>query len=233
MLIAPVLLAGDAGTPFVMIPIAMARVFLAGAPWRPILYAIGLAAIGGAALVMNKSYRLERLGSSWFNPFADASGSGYQSAHGQYAIAGGGWIGVGLGSGREKWGGLPAAHTDFILASIAEETGVIMASLVILMLGAISFWFLRIALHHQDFVARSVCAGVGVWIGWQSIVNIAMVVNFLPVIGVTLPLVSFGGTSMVATLAGIGLGIAFLASVPSVESRNARTAATNRQQASV
>ena len=214
MLIAPVLLAGDAGTPAIMIPIAMVMVIVAGAPWRPILYTAAIGAVGGAGLILSKSYRLDRLGSSWFNPFADPSGSGYQSAHGQYAIGGGGWLGVGLGAGREKWGGLPAAHTDFILASIAEETGVIIASLVILMLAAISFWFLRIALHHEDFVARSVCAGVGVWVGWQSLVNVAMVVNVLPVIGVTLPLVSFGGTSMVATLAGIGMGIAFLSAQP-------------------
>lgn len=211
-LIGPVVLAGDLGTPAIMIPLALGMVILAGAPWRPIGYTAAIGAVLGIALLFKKSYRLERLGTSWFNPFADAAGSGYQSAHGQYAIAGGGWFGVGLGSGREKWGGLPAAHTDFILASIAEEAGVILASLVILMLAAITFWFLRIALHHSDPVARSVCAGVAVWVGWQSIVNIAMVVGLLPVIGVTLPLVSFGGTSMVATLAGIGMGLAFLSS---------------------
>ena len=210
LLIGPVVLAGDAGTPAVMVPLALGLVIICGASWRSISYAGAVLFVGGVAIVMRKAYRLERLGSNWFDPSADSSGGGYQSTHGQYAIAGGGWFGTGLGSGREKWGGLPAAHTDFILASTAEETGVITAALVIAALGLLAFWFLRIALLHQELMPRAVCAGVGIWLGWQSIVNIAMVVGVFPVIGVTLPLVSYGGSSMIATLAGIGMGLSFL-----------------------
>lgn len=199
---------GDFGTPIIMVAIVSAMVFIAGASLKPFAYLIGAGLLGGFALVQSKGYRMDRL-DAWFDPFNHPDSAGYQSIHGRFALGGGGILGEGLGSGREKWGGLPAAHTDFILAAIGEETGLVGASLVIAALIALTIALFRLALLQRDLFARYVCGGLAGWIGVQSIVNSAMVVGLAPVVGVTLPLISFGGSSMVATLIAIGIALSY------------------------
>lgn len=199
---------GDLGTPLVLAATAVGMVFLAGARLRPLMYAFIFAALVVVALISLKGYRMDRI-SAWFDPFHYKSEAGYQAVHGRFALGGGGLLGEGLGSGREKWGGLPAAHTDFILAATGEETGVIGASLMIAALIALVLAVLRVASLQSDAFSRYVCGGIGVWFGTQALVNIAMVVGWAPVVGITLPFVSFGGSSMVATLAAVGIVLSY------------------------
>lgn len=203
-----VVIGGDFGTPLIMVAIAAVIVFVAGASLKPFAYVCGFGLLAGFVLVQSKGYRMDRL-DAWFDPFNHPDSAGYQSIHGRFALGGGGLLGEGLGSGREKWGGLPAAHTDFILAAIGEETGVIGASLVVIALIGLTLAVYRLALLQSDFFARYACTGIAAWLGVQSVVNSAMVVGLAPVVGVTLPLISFGGSSMAATLAAIGVAMSF------------------------
>lgn len=205
-LVGPVVLGGDFGTPLVMLPIALGVLFVAGVDLRFIGYTAGAAVFACIGMVMTKGYRMDRF-SAWFDPFTYKSAAGYQAVHGRFALGGGGIFGEGLGSGREKWGALPAAHTDFILAATGEETGVAGAAAMVSALMALALTFYRLSMLKRDSFARYVCAGLAVWLGWQSLLNIAMVVGFAPVVGVTLPLVSFGGTSMIAVLSALGIGL--------------------------
>jgi cell division protein FtsW len=199
-----VVVGGDLGTPIVLGGIAVGMIFLAGAQLKPLIYLFGLAALLGVASISVKGYRMDRI-SAWFDPFHYKSEAGYQAVHGRFALGGGGLLGEGLGSGREKWGGLPAAHTDFILAATGEETGLLGATAMIGILIALVLTILRVALLQQDPFSRYVCGGIAVWFSVQALINIAMVVGWAPVVGITLPLVSFGGSSMVATLAAVGI----------------------------
>ena len=199
---------GDFGTPLIMVAIVAVVVFAAGASLKPFAYLVIGGLLAGFALVQTKGYRMDRL-DAWFDPFNHPDAAGYQSIHGRFALGGGGILGEGLGSGREKWGGLPAAHTDFILAAIGEETGLVGATVVIAALVALTVAIFRLALLQRDLFARYVCVGLAGWIGVQTIVNCAMVVGLAPVVGVTLPLISFGGSSMLATLMGIGIALSY------------------------
>lgn len=203
-----VVIGGDLGTPMIMGMLCLLMLFIAGASLKPFVYITCAVLAAGVMMVLTKGYRMDRI-TAWFDPFAQPETAGYQSVHGQFALGGGGILGQGLGSGREKWGGLPAAHTDFILAAIGEETGLIGATLVVAALVTLAIALFRLSLLHQDRFARYVCSGLAIWLAIQSIVNIAMVVGFAPVVGVTLPLVSFGGSSMIATLTAIGVAVAF------------------------
>lgn len=212
---------GDLGTPLVLAATAVGMVFLAGARLRPLLYTFLLAVLAVVALISLKGYRMDRI-SAWFDPFHYKSEAGYQAVHGRFALGGGGLLGEGLGSGREKWGGLPAAHTDFILAATGEETGLIGATVMIGALVALVLAVLRVASLQQDPFARYVCGGIGVWLATQALINIAMVVGWAPVVGITLPFVSFGGSSMVATLAAVGIVLSYCSEFVSPRSRRSR-----------
>ena len=121
----------------------------------------------------------------------------------------GGWFGEGIGASRQKWGQLPEAHTDFIFAVLGEELGLIGTLLVIALFLTIAYAALRIARQAQDPFVRYVTFGVVVWILGQMMINIGMVLALLPVIGIPLPLVSYGGSALVPTLVALGLVIGF------------------------
>ncbi|MBU6212945.1 MAG: putative lipid II flippase FtsW [Actinomycetales bacterium] len=203
-----VALGGDLGTPIVLVVIALGMVFLAGANVRLLVYFIVGALVLGGGLISIKGYRMDRI-SAWFDPFNYKGEAGYQAVHGRFALGGGGILGEGLGSGREKWGGLPAAHTDFILAATGEETGIIGAGLLVIALIALVLAVLRVAMLQTDPFSRYVVGGIAVWLSSQALVNIAMVVGWAPVVGITLPFVSFGGSSMLATLAAVGIVLSY------------------------
>jgi cell division protein FtsW len=119
-------------------------------------------------------------------------------------LASGGIFGVGLGGSRQKWGNLPEAHTDFIFAIIGEELGLVGTLLILALLGTLIYAILRISISSDDSFTRFACAGIASWIAIQSVLNIGSALSLLPVVGVTLPLVSYGGSALIATYMGIG-----------------------------
>jgi cell division protein FtsW len=119
-------------------------------------------------------------------------------------LASGGIFGVGLGGSRQKWGNLPEAHTDFIFAIIGEELGLIGTLSILALLGTLIYSIVRISMSSSDPFTRFACAGIASWIAIQSVLNMGSALSLLPVVGVTLPLVSYGGSALIATYMGIG-----------------------------
>lgn len=140
------------------------------------------------------------------DPFApeDYKNAGWQPAHSLLGLASGGVFGVGLGASRQKWGNLAEAHTDFIFSVIGEELGLFGTIIILLLFSALIFSIFRIALRAKDPMSKYACAGIGAWIAFQTILNIGSATSMIPVVGVTLPLVSYGGSSLVATYLALG-----------------------------
>jgi len=163
---------------------------------------------GIAALVISAPYRMQRF-VVLLNPFADEQykNTGWQPAHSLLGLASGGLFGVGLGASRQKWGNLAEAHTDFIFAVIGEELGLFGTVSTIALLSVLLFSIFKIALRAKDPMVRYVCSGIGCWLAIQTILNIGSTLSVLPVVGVTLPLVSYGGSALIATYMGIGFVI--------------------------
>lgn len=177
---------------------------VAGLPGR--LVAAGLGVLGAAATVAIAAapFRQLRL-EAWLNPAAHAGDIGYQSMQGYIALGSGGIFGRGLGQGRGQWLFVPNAHTDFIYAIIGEELGLVGALAVLGAYIALTVAGVRTARHAPDPFGRLLATGLVVWLAGQAAMNMGSVVGAMPVTGVTLPLVSFGGTSLVVTLMAVGL----------------------------
>src|SRR5207249_1453419 len=173
-------------------------------------------------LGMVAPYRRARL-LSFSHPFRDASNTGYQVAQSLIGISSGGVAGVGIGASRAKWGFLPNAHTDFIFAIIAEEAGLIGSLLVVGLFAAFAVLGIRAARRAPDPFGALVATGVTAWVVCQALVNIGAVIGILPVTGVPLPFVSFGGSSLVILLGAVGvvLNIARQGSLASARRRAA------------
>lgn len=203
-----VLLQGDVGNTLIIAAIVGGVLFAAGAPMRLFvgLGAMGVAAV--AALSYAAPYRLNRF-RSWLDPSADRLGDGWQLIQGQYALGTGGWWGVGLGASREKWGSLPEAHTDFIFSVIGEELGLVGTLMVLTLFAVIAFAAFRLVQTSTDTFVRLASAGIGTWIIVQAIINIGGVLGLLPITGVSLPLVSYGGSSLVPLLLSLGMLMSF------------------------
>jgi cell division protein FtsW len=213
LLLLLVLAGGDLGTSLILMVIVASLLFFAGARWSVLL---GLGAIALSAVLFlsfTTGYRKARL-TSWLDPAADPLGSGWQALHGTYALASGGWWGLGLGASREKWGALPEAHTDFILAIIGEELGLVGTLVVLVLFATVAFAGYRIAVGTQDPFVRLAAASVTAWFVMQAVVNMGAVLGILPITGVPLPLVSYGGSSLVATLGALGMLMAFARNEP-------------------
>ena len=155
--------------------------------------------------ILTSPYRVERF-MVFLNPFAEDQYKlyGWQPAHSLLGLASGGLFGVGLGASRQKWGNLAEAHTDFIFAVIGEELGLFgtLATLVLLSIFIFSIFKLALRAHHP--MVRYVASGFGCWIAIQTVLNIGSAISVLPVVGVTLPFVSYGGSALVATYMGVG-----------------------------
>jgi cell division protein FtsW len=195
----------DLGTALVLFAVILGMVWVVGAPLR--LFVGAFLAVGALAmfLVSLSSSRVERL-TNFVNPFADYQDTGWQAAHGFFALANGGWWGVGLGASTQKWEGkLPEAHNDFIFAIIGEELGLFGTLVVLILFGLLAYTGLRIATRTRDPFARYAAAGITIWLSAQAVINIGMVLGLLPVIGIPLPLVSYGGSALLPTLVALGL----------------------------
>src|SRR5512135_2851275 len=198
-----VMLQPDMGTTVVLVCVMLALLWVVGAPGRLFGAVLTLVAVLGSFLAVAEPYRFARL-ASYRNPFKDAQDTGFQAVQGLYALASGGWWGEGLGASREKWPGLlPNAHTDFILAIIGEELGLLGTLVVVLLFAVLAYSVVRVAQRTPDPFARLVAAAVTVWIVAQAVVNMGAVVGLLPITGIPLPLVSFGGSSLVPAMLAI------------------------------
>ncbi len=215
VVLALVLAGHDLGTGMVFLVIIAGVLAVAGASKR--LFAIGglLGAAGVAVMVYTSSNRMGRI-ADFFDPAcqSDPNGMCGQSVHGMYALADGGWWGVGLGASKEKWEWLSEAHNDFIFAIIGEELG-LPGTLMILALFAVLAWACyRLVSRTQDRFVRIAGTGIMAWLIGQAIINIGAVIGLFPVIGVPLPLVSAGGSSLVTTLLALGILLSFARSEP-------------------
>jgi len=195
----------DLGTTLILFGLVLVMLFAAGVHMRYLAVATGLGALSAILLIVGEAYRRTRFFDAWLNPWADRQGNGYQLIQGLIAIGSGGWLGTGLGTSRAKWDFLPNAHSDFIYAVIGEELGLVGALAVLIAFGVLIYAGVRIAMHARGTFERLLAAGIVGWIGLQAIVNMGAVTGVLPITGVPLPLVSFGGTALVVTLAGIGV----------------------------
>jgi cell division protein FtsW len=204
-----VMLGGDLGTVVIMVMMVIGALFFAGSPVRHLVVFGLVAASVAVVLTVTSQSRLTRV-LAFFQPHTtDSMGDGYQIQQGTFALANGGVFGVGLGNSRSKWSWLPASSTDFIFAITGEELGLIGAVLVLALFVMLAFAFCRIMTATPDLFARVVTGGVMVWILGQGLVNIAVVLGLLPVLGVPLPLISAGGTALISTLAAIGVVLSF------------------------
>ncbi len=199
-----VLMQPDMGTALIIVGIFVAVVFRAGLPWRSIAAMLfGLIILSlGAAVAM--PYRMARL-TSFLGGSDNSLTSGYQVTQSLVGLGSGGLTGVGLGNSKEKWGLLPNPHTDFIFSIIGEELGLIGTLIVVLLFVALVLVGLRIAIHAKDQFGSLLATAITFWIGLEAIVNIGATLKLLPVTGIPLPLLSFGGTSLLCTLAAIGV----------------------------
>jgi len=204
-----VMIGRDLGTAVIFSFIIFGTLLMAGAPGK-ILGRVALLAIGLAAVATATSAsRMARI-TAWLNPGSASSDAfNWQFEHGTWALAAGGVFGVGLGNSKMKWSWIPEVENDFIFAVIGEELGLVGAMVVIGMFALLIASLIRVMLRAQSTFARVTTLGVVIWILSQSAVNIAVVLGVLPVLGVPLPLISAGGSSLIATLAGIGLVLAF------------------------
>lgn len=194
----------DLGTTMIVGTIGVGMLVVAGAPMRYIapITGIGLAAATVAALI--EPERRSRV-LTFLDPWANPLGDGYQTIQGLIALGSGGWFGVGLGASRQKWSYVPNAHTDYIFAILGEEMGLIGSFVVLGLFVALAYLGLRSARLAHDRFGMLVASGITIWITMQALVNIGAVTASLPITGVPLPLVSFGGSSLVLTMAGMGI----------------------------
>lgn len=189
--------------------IGLTSLFVAGLPLRILASTLGAIVAYAVYAIQSTPYRAGRM-AAWLDPTNEAfrDGYGYQVTQGFIALGNGGVTGVGLGQGRGKWLYVPDAHTDFIYAIIGEELGLIGGLLVLTAFALLAYWGCRVASRAPDVFGRLLAAGITAWLSLQAAVNISSVVGVLPVTGVTLPLVSYGGSSLVITMAGMGLLVA-------------------------
>lgn len=196
----------DLGTGIVMGITATLLLLVGGMKVRYLfaLFGLGLAGLACMVLPPQYHYRLTRL-TSFLDPWADYYGDGYQVVQSLLAIGSGGLMGVGLGEGGAKWFYLPERHTDFIFAILVEEGGFIAGTLLLLLFFAFTWRGLTIALRVKDMFGRLLATGLTLMITVQALVNIAIALGMMPVTGITLPFISYGGTSLVISLAAVGV----------------------------
>ena len=204
-----VLAGNDLGTAMILLLILAALVFAAGAPARMFLSAGAVMAGVVALLVLTSPNRMDRIGAWIGGTCTDKLGTCLQPIHGKYALADGGWWGVGLGASREKWSWLPEAHNDFIFAIIGEELGLPGTLVVLGLFLVLGYACLRLVSRADDLFVRIATAGAMAWLLGQMLVNVGAVIGMLPVIGVPLPLVSSGGSALITSMVALGMLMSF------------------------
>ncbi len=200
----PVMLQPDMGTTLILGAITMAVLFTAAVPLGPMVGLLATSVAGAVLVGLAEPYRRARL-MAFRNPWADAGNTGYQVVQSLVGLGTGRITGVGVGASRAKWGFLPNAHTDFIFAIIGEELGLVGSLLVLGLFAALTALGVQAALRAADLFGMLLAAGITAWVATQAVINIGAVTGMLPVTGVPLPFVSFGGSSLVILMAAIGI----------------------------
>ncbi len=197
----------DFGSAVVLTCVSIAVLFVGGARLRDVALVTGLALAAGTVLAIASPYRMARI-TGFMDPWADPFGSGFQLIQSLIAIGSGGWFGTGLGSGVQKLFYLPEAHTDFIFAVFAEEFGLIGSLLLLALFAALVWRAMQIAsecIAKNRFFQANLAFGFAVWQGVQVVINLGVNMGVLPTKGLTLPLISYGRSSLIITLIGIAL----------------------------
>ena len=194
----------DLGTALVLFAVIVGMLWVTGLPARYMGVVLAFLCVVCIYFVATAPHRVARL-LTFLDPASDPDETGYQAIHAFMGFARGGFWGVGLGGSRQKWGSLPEAHTDFILAIIGEELGLFGSLVVLLLFALFAVAGIRVAMRTKDAFVRYAAAGIVIWILAQAMINIGMVLGLLPVIGIPLPLISAGGSSLFATLVACGI----------------------------
>jgi len=194
----------DMGTASIIIGVCLILYMIAGLPRQQLAGLLAISALGAVYFTYAAAYRAERI-SAWLNPWAFQDTTGYQTVQSLMAIGSGSFFGTGLGMGASKFYYLPEAHTDFAFAVLCQEMGFAGAVVVFVLLGALACYGGQIARQAPDGFGKMLALGIVTLIAGQGVANIAMVSGVLPVIGVPLPFISFGGTSLIINMIGIGL----------------------------
>jgi cell division protein FtsW len=223
-----VMLQPDLGTTVIIAGSILLLLFVAGVRLRYLTVAGIVGSVAGLGLIMSADYRRVRF-LSFLHPWEDATNTGYQLIQSLIALGSGGLTGVGLGASRQKWQYVPNAHTDFIFSILGEELGLIGEVVVLLAFGALLFAGIRIAAQARDVFGRLLAAGIVAWFGLQTLVNLGAVTGLLPITGVPLPFLSYGGSSLVVSLAAVGI-LVNIANAPARE--GARTKRSTRSKRS-
>jgi cell division protein FtsW len=206
--LALVMLGRDLGTAIIIALIVFGTLAIIGAPLKPLSQVFIAVAAAGILAAVSSASRMARI-TAWLNPGSASSDAfNWQYEHGTWALAAGGIIGVGLGNSKMKWSWIPEVENDFIFAVIGEEGGLLGALVVIGLFALLVSSLIGIMNRSNTTFGRVLVVGVIVWIVSQAAVNIAVVLGVLPVLGVPLPLISAGGSSLIATLGAIGLVLA-------------------------
>lgn len=194
----------DLGTTIVLTVIALSVYFVAGAPWKHMGIIAGVGAIMLTILIKLFPFRAERL-TVFLNPELDPQGIGYHINQALLAIGSGGLFGLGLGHSRQKFNYLPEAATDSIFAVIGEELGFFFSVMLIILFLAFVLEGLRIARNSPDAFGKYLAVGITSWIGFQALINIAAMLSLVPLTGIPLPFISYGSSSLITTLAAVGI----------------------------
>ncbi|WP_413450527.1 putative lipid II flippase FtsW [Georgenia phoenicis] len=203
----------DLGTALVVAAVVAGAMFVAGVPLKWFGAALVAGAGAVAFLVVLSENRMQRI-TAVFGGDCDESAACYQTLHGLYGLGTGGISGLGLGASREKWAYLPEAHNDYIFAIVGEELGLWGTLLVLGLFTVLAVGMFRIVRRHPDPFVKITTGGITAWILGQALINIGVVIGFLPVIGVPLPLVSAGGSALIAILLAMGVVLAFARDEP-------------------
>ena len=200
-----VLIGGDLGSAVVIGLILVALLYLSGSGTSHLAFIGSVGILGVVGLIAAQPYRIARF-TAFIHPFKEGiyKNAGWQPAHSIMALASGGLFGAGLGASKQKWGNLAEAHTDFIFSVIGEELGLFGTLFVLAAISLLVFSIFKIAMSSKDDFSRYLGLGIGSWIGIQSLINLASATSLIPVVGVTLPLISYGGSSLVALVGALG-----------------------------
>ncbi|MET0820468.1 MAG: putative lipid II flippase FtsW [Aeromicrobium sp.] len=220
----------DLGTAVVIFALTVGMLWVAGLPRRQMGGILAGLFVGLVLAVANSPHRVARF-LNFLNPESDPESAGYQAIKGMMALARGGFWGVGLGNSRQKWGALPEAHTDFILAVLGEELGLLGTLVVMVLFIVLGFAGIRIAARTREPFVRYAASGITIWLLIQAIINIGMVLGLLPVIGIPLPLISYGGSSLLVTLVSLGVLLNCATTEPGAQ-RALAAGRANRRRAS-
>lgn len=211
----------DLGTGLVIMAMAVVCLFVGGFPMKYFILLGGVLAAAVTFFVLSSQNRLDRIQAMLTGhadqSAADTMGQAWQSNHGLFSLASGGWLGVGLGASREKWSWLPEAHNDFIFAIIGEELGLVGTLVVILIFAVLGFAMVRVVMRSNSLMVQVATAGFFALIIGQAGINIGVVTGLLPVIGLPLPFVSYGGSSIIASLLAVGVVLSFARTEPGAE----------------